>query len=143
MACVAYRAQTEIAGGYVDPSVKPTSTDGCTYTFDNSSLTTTPMPPNSTTSSKQLTLYYYSLFGLVGAILIANIISLLFERNHEEKYVDARLIAPQIRKYFKAKSVSTELNGYGKAEIVHTFEQINQKVVAGTEQDKDGQDKNE
>uniref|UniRef100_A0A336MMN9 CSON003951 protein n=1 Tax=Culicoides sonorensis TaxID=179676 RepID=A0A336MMN9_CULSO len=78
MGFVCFRAQSEIAKGYIDPSAKPTSIDGCDYSFANSSLlmsmtTLQPKTITNTSSSNQLSFYYYSLFGTTLTVLIANL----------------------------------------------------------------------
>lgn len=138
MSLVSLRAQLEIVSGYIDPTIKPTSVEGCDYTWDNSSylsqqyLTTTTMTTtasaNSTPDSKQLSFYYYSLFGMLITISVSNIASLLIERNKDWEPIDPRLLAPMVRKLF---------NGYTRKEtemklMVHTFDHVNQKVISPT-----------
>lgn len=120
-----FKAQTEIAQGYIDPSIKPTSIDGCDYTFNNSSflLTTTTLSPttiSAPTSSNQLSFYYYALFGTVLTIFTANIASMAFglQKSSEVKPV---LIAPFMRKYFFKSSNNNVEMDVKRVAVTHSF----------------------
>lgn len=135
MSAVSLRAQLEIVSGYIDPSIKPTSVDDCDYTWDNTSYlaakslaaTTTTMTPdmdNPQSSSKQLSFYYYSLFGMLITLVISNVVSLFIERSNDRIAIDSRLLAPMVRKLFiNYTKKETEMKL-----VTHTFEHVNQKV---------------
>lgn len=126
MGYVCFRAQTEIAKGYIDPSIKPTSIEGCDYTFNTTFLLTTtttiaPKIDEAPPTSNQLSFYYYALFGTVLTIITSNLASLAFGFQ-KAKDVKPVLIAPFMRKYFFKKCNDNIELEKDRVSIKHTFD---------------------
>lgn len=132
MSLVSLRAQLQIVSGtYIDPTLKPTSIEGCDYAWDNSSYVTkmtSTVPPDTVdnveqSDSKQLSFYYYSLFGMLITLVISNVASKFIERD-DRPDIDPRLLAPMVRKLFaNYTKKETEMKF-----VIHTFEHVNQNV---------------
>lgn len=144
MTLVNLRAQLQIVSGYVDPSIKPTSVEGCDYVWNNfSTTTTTTLPPDTTdnpqtTDSKQLSFYYYSLFGFLITLAVSNIVN-VFTRHDGLKVrpIDSRLLAPMVRNVFRHYT-KDEVGLKEVAEmksVVHTFKEVNESVDTPLQED--------
>lgn len=134
MGFISLRAQLQIVSGFVDPTLKPTSVENCEYIWDNSTYvaqmtTTTTMSPetdSSTPGSKQLSFYYYSLFGLLITLIVSNITSFIIERD-DKTPIAPKLLAPMVRNLF---------SNYSKGETgtaLSTFNEANKKIISSNE----------
>lgn len=117
---VSFKAQFDIASGALTFDTKPTSIDGCTYTFNMSTVTNSSISSSSfNTFSQQindnveeessskplhhLSYMYYTLFG-AAITLIVSLLSSLVLGWQDPKSVSPVLLAPFMRKYYTKES---------------------------------------
>lgn len=109
---VVIMAQKDIANNVLTFATKPTSIDGCTYTFFNN-LTTISNGTNVhdfvADTSKPLhhmSYLYYTAFGAIVSIVVAQVATLILGKQNPHD-IDRLLVAPMIRRFLdKSKSSS-------------------------------------
>lgn len=118
---VVFRNQSAIASGEIRFETKPVTVEGCLYEFANVS---TPQfhSGNFTTSEESFELHrisymYFSIFGTIITIVVAFIVSFLFE-DYNPLTVDPKLLAPFLRKFFYNPAKN---NFDGKTIVTHEF----------------------
>lgn len=104
---VAMRAQGAQALGELSYATKPTSTEGCSYTFNpvnTSALFNSDLKFDADESFHlyDISYQYYSFFGSLITIVVAYIVTLI-DRDTDPTTVDVKLLAPFLRKYFPTK----------------------------------------
>lgn len=108
---VASRAQADIAAGYMQSSIKPTSIEGCTYNFTLSSVTQSNQNLDNFISTKpfhHLSYLYFLPLGAFVTILSALLLSFCFGFE-DHRNLDGRLFAPFLRKYLKFRNTDEKI----------------------------------
>lgn len=133
---VVIKAQADLSSGLLTFPTMPTSIDGCTYSFNTSSVI------SNTTSTDQLSslsdgdkfskpihhmsYLYYTTSGVTITIVVSLCATLIFGRQ-DPKSVPAQLLAPFIRKLIKTDSkadiATLPLSPSGVSCTTYNFEQ--------------------
>ncbi|XP_055690120.1 sodium-coupled monocarboxylate transporter 1 isoform X2 [Lutzomyia longipalpis] len=114
MSWISLNAQWAIASGSLKFDTKPMSIDGCNYLFNYTSTiytTQAPMDPEASIMPLyRISYMWYTFLGTISTILVAFIVNLINGGNDPHS-IDASLISPVIRKYYKnpAKVVKEEV----------------------------------
>ncbi|KAG5666928.1 hypothetical protein PVAND_014933 [Polypedilum vanderplanki] len=108
MTSIIVKAQIESMRGKIKFPLKPVFTDGCTYNFTATNITSEVVE----TGSKHIyhmSYLYYTIFGTILVIIVSSLLSLVFGFQDPRK-VDRRLVAPFMRKYieFENQNVRNE-----------------------------------
>lgn len=98
------KVEIERAHGNIYYPVKPTSVDGCQYEFELQT-NITKIPDNHERNIFHLSFMYYTMLGMSIVLLFAFIYSLIFGFRKAEE-IDAKLLAPFMRKYYPNKKVT-------------------------------------
>jgi solute carrier family 5 (sodium-coupled monocarboxylate transporter), member 8/12 len=123
------KAQLEIANGNMYYNTKPLTVEGCTYNFtiedNDSDLNATQTVLFDERPEKhiyEISYLYYTLVGSVIVVISAFIYSFIFGFQ-DPKEVDAKLLAPIIRKYIHTEFEKVHYTeSHGKDTVVHNFE---------------------
>lgn len=98
---IAVRSQAAQASGELKFETKPTSTDGCSYSFEtkafNSSVTAT--EEDDSFHFHHISYMYFSFIGTLITIIISFAVSLITS-DMDTTTVDSRLLAPFMSKYY-------------------------------------------
>jgi Na+/proline symporter len=123
MMFLVFKAQAEIALGNIKFPMKPLFTDGCSYNFTLPETTSKiPVLENDGKHFYEISYLYYALVGSSMVVVIAFLMSFIFGFQDPTE-VDARLLAPFLRKYINSKSKTfTYKDAQGKDVIVHKFD---------------------
>lgn len=136
MLYIVVKAQADLNSGALTFPTKPTSTDGCTYSFNISSVinSTTPTEDLYPTSSNNefskpihhISYLYYTLTGVLITIIVSLCGTLVIGRQ-DPKTVPSQLLAPMIRKLInvdsKADIANLPLSPSGVSCTTYNFEQ--------------------
>lgn len=95
------KVEIERAHGNIYYPVKPTSVDGCLYDY-GPQTNATQIPDNHERDIFHLSFIYYTMLGMSIVLIFAFIFSLIFGFRKAEE-IEARLLAPFMRKYFPNK----------------------------------------
>lgn len=110
---IVFRAQADIANNVLTFATKPTSTEGCTYSFSNKNITTTTNVDDFYESTSKpihhMSYLYYTLFGAIITVFIACIASFILGKQTSEE-TDTLLLAPVIRKFVKNSKTKTNMH---------------------------------
>uniref|UniRef100_A0A336K9Y8 CSON001903 protein n=1 Tax=Culicoides sonorensis TaxID=179676 RepID=A0A336K9Y8_CULSO len=109
------KTQIDIAGGVLKYPKKPTSVENCSYSFNFTAIKSDVDPPNQNDFFYHVSYLYYTLLGCLITIIVANVMSLFFNKQDVTK-IDKKLLSPIIRKYFIAKSYDND-NANSKREM--------------------------
>lgn len=131
---VVLRAQSDIANNVLTFATKPTSIDGCTYSFaiKNSTMTEDVANVHDFVADTNKPLHhmsylYYTLFGAIVTIVVAQLATLVLGRQNLDE-IDSLLLAPMIRKFLGKSSKTyrvTSSNGMEKICKTYQFDQKN------------------
>lgn len=132
MMAIVFKAQAEMALGKMNFPYKPLSVEGCKYNFTVlMPESTTIVPDDLTTASPSLSeekaIYhvsylYYTLLGSSLVVGLSVILSFIFGFQ-DPSDVDARLLAPFLRKYINSKPKSKQtFSKNGRDVVVHNFD---------------------
>lgn len=120
---ICFRAQSEIASGYVDPTVKPISVEGCDYTWDNETYFATAKPrlastEPASTSGNQLAYLWYCPFGFILTLIISISLSMFIDPPVRKQKIDLSTLAPIVRRFYQnVNDCEVEMNEIEKIEV--------------------------
>jgi solute carrier family 5 (sodium-coupled monocarboxylate transporter), member 8/12 len=128
MMIIVLKAQTEMATGHMNmPETKSLSVEGCLYNFTsqhdkvNSFIQSDSSIPHKS-KIYEISYLYYTLVGSMVVVIASFALSFIFGFQDPNK-VDAKLLAPLLRKYFDSYPTEEKIvNEEGKEFIVHNFE---------------------
>lgn len=121
MIYIVIMAQADLNNGVLKFSTKPTTIEGCTYTFNSSSVmnsTTTPTNEDGEVDGgggilfgkpiHHISYLYYTTTGALITIVVSLCATLVFGRQ-DTKDVPAELLAPFVRKFWKGDDAKANI----------------------------------
>ncbi|XP_063706354.1 sodium-coupled monocarboxylate transporter 1-like [Culicoides brevitarsis] len=107
---IVLRAQTDIANKVLTFETKPTSIEGCTYSFVAKNVTNLGLDVNNFTENHSKPIHhmsymYYTLFGALISISVAQLATFVFGKQDPDE-LDRKLITPIVRKYLRKPSIN-------------------------------------
>ncbi|XP_053696505.1 sodium-coupled monocarboxylate transporter 1-like [Sabethes cyaneus] len=120
MGYIVIRAQIAIASKEIIYPVKPVSTEGCIYDFDNSTV----QEENSASVEKSIHHVSFLYYTLIGAVItsVTALLSITCIGQQDISKLNPLLIAPFLRKYFYPPENSNKIG------VVHCFEEADTKL---------------
>lgn len=105
---VAVRAQTDISSGALSFIAKPTSVEGCDYSFKEQNITASFATSDGPFHFHHISYLYYSFLGTFITVVVGFIVTLI-DCDTDPTTVELKLLAPFMRKYFPKASLPSEI----------------------------------
>ncbi|XP_014234000.1 sodium-coupled monocarboxylate transporter 1-like [Trichogramma pretiosum] len=115
MSWLSLASEAAISSGKIRHDVKPTSTQGCTYSFHRTESLLLLLPPETllddleeseTWAVYRLSYLWYTVAGTIVTVGISLLVSLV--SSQDSKKLDPALVAPFLRKYLMAQSLDAD-----------------------------------
>lgn len=97
---VAFRSQAAQTSGELHYEPKPTSTEGCSYSFIPKNSTVNQFESDDSFHFHHISYMYFSFLGSVLTVIFAFVVTLI-DGDTDPSTVDAQLLAPFIGRYFR------------------------------------------
>lgn len=106
---VAVRAQSDISSGELSFISKPTSVEGCSYSFPEPNITAPFASSDGPFQFHHISYMFYSFLGTLITVVVGFIVTII-DGDTDPSTVELRLLAPFLRKYFTpTASLSSEI----------------------------------
>lgn len=123
---VAVRAQIDISSGELSFITKPSSVEGCTYSFAEKNTTASFATSEGPFQLHHISYLYYSFLGTLITVVVGFIVTII-DGDTDPTTVELKLLAPFMRKYFTQE---TSLSSKITLEMTkHVFDVKDNKVT--------------